>query len=215
MSKDSKTWIVANLAVVIAYTINFIPYLIKIPVSINKHIIISFLIVSYASTYNIQDTFGNLPGLLLKSNTYCLLLFMTFPAKILLLPFYFIAVINLSAFVIKNRKQFENYRIYEISKKIMLRKREAYLLCYFTEISMIPMCILLMCFGACTLLTFMAYLYVVLFEYKTNSIMREAFYYLRIYCDKYSACLGEGRTYYYNFRNWLIRNFAEDTKKIN
>lgn len=214
MLQDSKIWAISTIAFMLAYTINYIPYIIKIPLAVNKHILAILLIISYGSTYDIKATLDKPQSALIKSNTYCLFLFVTFPTNILLLPFFFMSILNISSYVIKNRKRYETFKIYELTKQIMLRKRIVYLFCCILEVLMIPMCILLMVFGLCTLLTFLAYFYIVLFEYQMNGVMKEALHIVRKYCDTYSQYLGAGRIYYLNARNCLIRNFAiKDDRK--
>lgn len=142
-------------------------------------------------TYNNQ-TYNNLPNLndiFNHPNTYCLLVFITFPSTILLFPFYLLSIHNMMSFILSNKKVFENTRIYKICRYLSSFHYSIGRFALMSEIICSGLCLILYFLRIDSFCTLVAYFVMVRNQYVTHGFMRSVFGEMRVYADKICALM--------------------------
>ncbi|KAM0688143.1 hypothetical protein COBT_000602 [Conglomerata obtusa] len=210
---SKKLWLFSNLFFTTTYTLTLLPFIINIPHIIPTAFLTTSLIIAYAST--LTKIIKNPKLLLSNSNFYCILIFLTFPPRLLLLPFYIISVTNICSFIVLHKKKYDRYSMYPYAVDIVQHQKELYIISYVMEILCVPISLVMCVLGRASLLTLMTYFYCVSYEYCHNPVMRKAFTRMRVGFDRTFDSIGFGNEYYKCGRDYIISKYAikEETKK--
>lgn len=199
-----RTWAVSNLFFVTNYSIYLLLYIIKIPIHPFPQILnILSLVISYSTS--LTKCFNNIGGIFEESNFYCILVFITFPRNILLLPFYFLSVYHLITFILSNKSCFEKYWIYGLCRSLSNIHVVLGRIALMAEVVCCALSFVLFFTRFGSLGTFVAYGVMIRQQYYNNPNMRSVLSELRMRTDEMMKYMPVNvQKYYVSGRDYLI-----------
>jgi transmembrane protein 33 len=208
LSEMKKAWMALNAMFIVNYSLYLILLLVKLPVSSipNPFNLVCLLIsygISLASNYtSISDLFG-------QPNFYCIMVFLTAPHQLLLMPFYLLSIYHVSSFVLSNKKIFERSKLYALCMAVSAYHVGLGRLALVAEVLSVPLSFFMVLFGMSSFLTFFALVSAVRQQYFNNSTMRSVFGEMRVACDAWiEHCPATLQEYYKRGRNFLVSSHA-------
>lgn len=212
-TSSKKTWVSLNALFVANYSLSIILYVVRIPLyPLPNFVNVLCLASSYA--ISLLPFVSSVSEILSQPNIYCIVVFLTFPHEILLLPFYLLSMYHLSSFVISNKRIFEGTNTYAICMALFTYHVGLGRLALLTEILAVPLSFLMIFFRASSIVTFTAFAAMVRQQYFSNPAMRSVFGEMRVFMDRWiTVCPKDVQEYYRKGRDFLAANHS--VKKLN
>ncbi|KAG5859927.1 transmembrane protein 33 [Encephalitozoon hellem] len=213
LNSTKKTWMMLNMLFGANYTLYIILHLIRIPIyPLPNFVNILCLISSYS--ISLLPHFSSIGEILSQPNIYCIMVFLTFPHEILLLPFYLLSIYHLSSFVLSNKKIFERTGIYPVCVSLSAYHVSLGRLALFTEALAVPLSFLMIFLRKSSLVTFTTFIAMVRQQYFNNPSMRSVFGEMRVSLDRWILnCPRDVQEYYRKGRDFLVSTHS--AKKLN
>jgi transmembrane protein 33 len=211
LTEMKRAWMVLNAMFIANYSLYLILLLIRIPLSsIPNPFNLMCLLISYS--LSLASNYTSIGDLFTQPNFYCIMVFVTAPHQLLLMPFYLLSIYHVSSFVLSNKKIFERSRLYTLCMAISNCHVGLGRLALVAEVLAVPLSLLMIMFGMSSFLTFVALASAVRQQYFNNFAMRSVFGEMRVACDMWIEHLPFAlQEYYRKGRDFLVTTHA--TKK--
>lgn len=204
-SKETKNlWLGLNAFFAANYSLYILLFIIRIPLAPLPGVVNTLsLIISYS--LGLKMSYKGISDAISQSNFYCLIVLITFPNQILLMPFYLLSIYHLSSYVLSNRKIFEKTAVYTMCLAVATYHVQLGRLALILEILCVPVSFGLILFGYSNFATFTAYSAMVRQQYLTNPTMRSVFGEVRVCLDNWTKlCPPVIQDYYIRGRDFLM-----------
>ncbi|KAF9763031.1 hypothetical protein NGRA_1573 [Nosema granulosis] len=211
MKAFKKTWLISNALFVLNYSLYLSLFIVRLPIPNLPSIFnIIFLLLSYStSLLKMINKISTIPA---QPNFYCILVFLTFPSPILLLPFYFLSLYHLISFVLSHKVEFEHSGIYRLCVVLSSWHVALGRMALVCKIVGVPLSLILFVFGSGSIGTFLTYIWMVRQEYQNIPAMRSVFGEVRCRMDEAVGMLPENVQYFYLKTKELIMHYQQVMK---
>lgn len=179
----TRIWLFSNLLFIFLYSVYLLSWIVILPyIQFIPRIVFNTIIsLSYLSALDITKITFN--SLLINSNCFFGLFFVTNPGLLFALPFYILSIINTSRILIKNRKSYQI--LYLIDSKRQILVFIAYLLQY---IFIIPLILGLLTEHS-KFLSICIYIYFLKISFDNDPIFKETLFYILFQLDFFAKKL--------------------------
>ncbi|TBT99753.1 hypothetical protein CWI36_1861p0010 [Hamiltosporidium magnivora] len=167
-------WLWSQLSFAFLYTLSILRIFIKIPILSNLPCfsLCLLLSISYIMTMSKKILTSEITSIVSETNFYCLIVLLSFPSKILLLPFYVSSIFNLVDFVVTNKRQYHKYFFYETCKNIIIKRDIFIFSVYLLDVVGIFVASVGMLFRISNVMTVIGYCGVIRQEYLRSEKMK-------------------------------------------
>lgn len=202
-------WFITNTTFLVNYFYWLLQKVILLPKLLPYNINPILLIIVYSTLLihlEIEEVLSNV-------NFLCIIFFITIPLNILLLPFFFNSLLNVSIYYETKKSKSRNNFIYKISHFVCVNQSFVLSLRNFCQIISFPLSLFLVLINQASVISWFTFLILLWKEYKEDKNMRNAFTVIRNVFDQYLINYPVIGGYYLKTRIFLIL-FAELDSKF-